>query len=51
MFYEKDLDGDYWGCINCGKTVNINFNKGVKQTASNPMWGNNLKVIKNPWGV
>ena len=38
MFYEKDLDGDYWGCINCGKIVNINFNKGVTQHRNN-LWG------------
>ena len=38
MVYEKDLDGDYWGCINCGKIINISFNRGVTQH-KNSHWG------------
>ena len=39
MYYEKDLDGDYWECINCGKHINISFNKSVTQAKSNKNWG------------
>ena len=39
MNYEKDYDGDFWECINCGKHINISFNKGVTQYQRNPLWG------------
>ena len=35
MYLVKDYDGSFLGCLNCGKHLNIHFNKGIPTTKRN----------------
>ena len=34
MIFQKDLDGTFWECYNCGRNENVEFNSSVKQARS-----------------
>jgi len=47
MYLVKDYDGSFLRCLNCGKHLNIHFNKGIPTTKRAGNWGVQPHTKKN----